>query len=154
MKTSLALVVLLLAPVALFAQNGPPAHRGPGVHAALHAGDELAVLDQFLGLSNAELDQLQQAIARVRAMSPAERAALKEKIVAYRQLPENQRQQVRRGWGFENDQDRQDWPTMMHAKTDDERATVQKELQALPPEQRAARKHELLEAWRAASSRP
>ena len=55
---------------------------------------ELAAVEQFLGLSDLELEQMQQVIARIRAMTPAERAALRAEIEKFRQLPEGQRQEA------------------------------------------------------------
>jgi hypothetical protein len=157
MKTFLFLFLTLLvfthAP--LHAQNGPPAHAGgKGLHAALHSGDDLAALDQFLSMSDAELDQLQSAIARVRAMSPAEREAFRQKMIAYRQLPEGERQQVQQRWGWQSEQDRSDWSIMMRSKTEPERSAIQADVQSQPSDQRAARKHAILETWRAANNQP
>ena len=157
MKTSLFLFLTLLvfthAPI--HAQNGPPAHaEGKGLHAALRSGDDLAALDQFLSMSDSELDQLQSAIARVRAMSPAEREAFRQKMIAYRQLPEGERQQVQQRWGWQSEQDRSDWSVMMRSKTEPERSAIQTDVQSQPSDQRAARKHAILETWRAANNNP
>jgi len=101
-------------------------------------------------MSDEQLDQLQKAIIRVRGMTPEARKGLLKKMADYERLPAEQREQVRAGWGWLSDKDRSDWPLMMHARSEDERNTIQAEIQSLPPAQRAARKHALLEAWRAA----
>ncbi|HEY0945741.1 MAG TPA: DUF3106 domain-containing protein [Opitutaceae bacterium] len=154
MKTSafslmIFLPLVIVASPLLRAQGGPPAHAGQRM--AVGAGDDLAALDRFLSLSDAELDQLQQAIARVRAMTPAERAGLREKMLAYRRLPAGERENLRLGWGWLNEQDRSDWPAMMHALPPEEREAIRVQVLALPPEERAARKHALLEQWRSRS---
>ncbi len=133
----------------LHAQKGPPAHAGQGMRAALQSGDEMASLEVFLTLSDEELDKLLAAITRVRKMSPEERREFTRKIVNFRQLPENSRRQVREQWGWLEEADRNDWRLMMQVKSEAERSALQAELQALPPEKRAQRKHELLQAWRA-----
>ncbi len=117
-------------------------------------GDDFPALERFLTLSDDQLDSIQKAVAKVRAMSPAERAALHAQLHAFRQLPEAKRAQVRAGWGWQNERDRDDWPAMMRSLPVAERAAIHTELQSLPPEDRPARKHELLEEWRKAESTP
>lgn len=146
-------LVVISSPSPLCAQGGPPPHAGQRLPAAA-AADDLVALECFLSLSDTELDQLQQAIARVRAMTPAERAALREKTLAYRRLPAAERDTLRLGWGWLNEQDRTDWPKMMHSLPVAESEAIRKEVLGLPPEQRAARKHALLEDWRSRSKRP
>lgn len=144
-----------MAATGLMAQGGPPPHAGPRNHTTgIAVSDDLAALDQFLAMDDAQLDQLQQAITRVRAMTPAERANLRARIADYRQLPAEQREKVRAGWGWQSDSDRNDWPLMMRSKPEAERSAIQAEIQSLPPEQRATRKHELLETWRATAEPP
>jgi len=151
-RTLSLLFVLVTMPLSLSAgQGGPPAHAGQGRQ--LRAADELGSLERFLLMSDEQLDQLQQAIARVRAMSPAERSALKEKLATYRSLPEHERNALRAGAGWVSDQDRQDWPRMMHSLPETDRLALQAELQALPSGQRAARKHELLKTWRSTQTK-
>ena len=98
-------------------------------------------------MDNAQLARVERAVARLRAMSPAERAALHERLSAFHRLPPAERNRVRAGW--RDERDRADWPQMMHSLTPEQRAAVQAELQALDPADRATRKHELLDAWRA-----
>lgn len=158
MKTTLIMgsilgAVLLLLPTPGRAQGGPPpwAGQGGGPHASRDAAagdDEFAALERFLAMSDAELDEMQQAIARVRAMTPGQRAQLRAQIAAYHQLPAERREEIRAGWGWHDARDRDDWRAMMRAKSPEERAAIQAELQALPADQRMARKHALLEAWR------
>jgi hypothetical protein len=110
---------------------------------------DLAALEQFLGLSDAQLDQLMAALARVRAMSPQQRLAFAEEIRAYRRLPGEQRRQLREGWGRQGAESRDDWRRMMLALEPAARARVQEELQSLPPDERVKRRLELLEEWKA-----
>jgi hypothetical protein len=149
MKTIVILLSTILATIGLMAEGGPPPHTDSQARTATAASDDLAALDQFLAMDDAKLDQLQQAITRVRAMTPTERANLRHQIAEYRRLSSEQREKVRAGWGWLNDSDRNDWPQMMHSLPDAGRAAIQSEIQALPPEQRAIRKHALLESWRA-----
>jgi hypothetical protein len=153
MKSWILGLTLFLLPASAVAQAGPPqwAGQGAGPRAASDvADDEFGALERFLTMSEAELDEMQQAIARVRAMTPGQRAQLRAQIAAFRQLPEERREQIRGGWGWHDARDREDWRVMMHAKTVEERAAIQAELQALPADQRVARKHAILDAWRAA----
>lgn len=154
----LALVTTTLAPISAHAQGGPPPWAGGGharaAQAASAASDdpEFAALDRFLSMSDAELDAMQQAIARVRAMSPDERAKMRAEIAAFHQLPTERRDEIRAGWGWHDARDREDWRTMMHEKTPSERAQIQQEILNLPADERIARKHALLDAWRTARS--
>lgn len=108
--------------------------------------EDLNALERFLDMSDEQLERIQQAIARVRAMSPEERTALHEKLHSFRQLPPAQRERLRAGW--RDNRDQADWPAMMRSLPDAERAAIQTEIQALAPTERAARKHALLEQWR------
>ncbi len=152
-----SLALLGLSPLVLAAAGGPPAgaprhgqggngNGGPN-HARAAANDDLTALERFLDMDDAQLDRIQRAIAKVRAMSPEERAALHARLNAFRQLPEAQRERVRAGW--RDDRDQADWPVMMRSLPEAERSAIQTEIQALSPTQRATRKHELLEVWRA-----
>lgn len=116
------------------------------------AAAEFAAVERFLSLSNEQLDDLQKAIARIRAMTPAERTALLERITAYRRLPASDRDAIRAGAGWLNEQDRIDWPRMMRSLSDAERAEIHGVLPNLPMTERARWKHERLETWRRASS--
>jgi hypothetical protein len=140
------------------AQGGPPpwAGQGGGPRAATAnalGSDEFAALERFLSMSDAELDEMQRAIARVRAMTPEQREHMRAQIAAFHQLPAERREEIREGWGWHDARDRDDWRTMMRAKTTEERAAIQAELQVLPAEQRMARKRALLEAWRTAQDK-
>lgn len=141
-------------PAPVVAQGGPPpwAGKGGGPHSANAAGeaggDEFSALERFLAMSDAELEETQQAVARVRAMTPEQRAQLRAQIAEFRQLPTERRDEIRGGWGWHDARDRDDWRTMMRAKSPEERAAVQAELQALPADQRLGRKRALLELWR------
>lgn len=142
-------VVLAAMPGQVGAQGGPPPWAGQGRGAAA-VHDEFAALERFLSMDDAELEAMQQAIARVRAMTPEQRSALHAQLAAYRQLPEDRRAEVRAGWGWHDAKDRDDWRAMMRSKSSEDRSAVQRELLALPVEQRMTRKHEMLEAWRRA----
>jgi hypothetical protein len=121
------LTVVALAPVIC---TGQPASR-PAAELK-----ELATVEQFLGLSDAELDQMIQVLARIRAMKPAERAALRAEVDKFRQLPENQRQQLRQGWGWMGRDIQDAWREMMQGATPEFRAKVQAKLQAMSPDER------------------
>ena len=145
-RTVLILLVATLAACAGFAAQDDANRATPAA--------ELAALEQFLSLSDAQLDQLQAALARIRALSPAERAAFAEEILSYRALPGEQRRQIREGWGRHSRDSREDWRALMQSLNPQERARVQQELQALPPEQRLQRRLELLDQWRNPATSP
>ncbi len=158
MKHTLLALLLLLSGTgpSVFAQSGPPAWAGQGRHlteAGTEASEDLVALDRFLTMNDAQLDQLQKAIEKVRSMTPTQRAVLKKQMLEYRKLPAEQRDQIRAGWGWQSEADRNDWPVMMRSKPEADRARVQAEIQALPPESRAAHKHDLLEQWRQLGAR-
>ena len=113
---------------------------------------ELAALDQFLNLSDAELAQMEQVIARVRAMSPAQRAALRDEIAKFRQLPEPQRLQLRQGWGWKPAGIQDGWREMMQGAPPEKRAEVQAKLQALTPDQKTGYRRKLVEEYLKAKS--
>jgi len=108
---------------------------------------ELASVEQFLGLSDAELDQMQQVLARLRAMKPAERATLRAEIEKYRQLPEAQRQQLRQGWGWMPREIQDAWREMMQSATPERRTEVQTKLQTMTPEERMTYRRQLTEEY-------
>jgi hypothetical protein len=108
---------------------------------------ELASVEQFLGLSDVELDQMQQVLARIRAMKPAERAALRTEIDKYRQLPEGQRQQLRQGWGWMPREIQDAWREMMQGATPERRTEIQTKMQAMDPEARLTYRRQLTEEY-------
>jgi prophage DNA circulation protein len=112
---------------------------------------EFAAVERFLSLSNEQLDELQKAIARIRAMTPAERTALLERITTFRRLPASDRDAIRAGSGWLNEQDRLDWPRLMRSLNDAQRAEIHAVLPNLPVNERARWKHERLEVWRRAT---
>lgn len=130
---------LLLASPAIAAPAGAPAR-------------ELAGLEQFLSLSDAQLDELQAALARVRAMSPAERARLKQQIEEFRQLPAERQQALRQGWGQMPADLRDGWREMMHAADDAQRAEIRRQMDAAAPEERTAVRRRLVEEFRRAQA--
>jgi hypothetical protein len=108
---------------------------------------ELAAVEQFLGLSDAELEQLQQVIARIRAMKPAERTALRTEIEKFRQLPEGQRQQMRQGWSWMPREVQDGWREMMQGATPERRAEIQAKLQSMDPDARLTYRQQLVEEY-------
>ena len=108
---------------------------------------EMVAVEQFLDLSDADLDQMQQVIGRIRAMTPEQRATLRTEIAHYRQLPEPQRQQLRQGWGWLPREIQDGWRAMMQTATPERRAEIQAKLQALPAEQKTAYRRQLVEEF-------
>jgi hypothetical protein len=145
MKTylSLCLVTIIAAfpPLLFCAEPAAAPARSP---AELK---ELATVEQFLGLSDVELEQIQQVIARIRAMNPAERAALRTEIEKFRQLPEGQRQHLRQGWGWMPPEIQDAWREMMQAATPERRAEMQQKLQAMDPDARLAYRRQLVDEY-------
>jgi len=139
----LLLLASLLPPGLLRAADPAPASPP----AALPAGKELAALERFLDLPDEELDQMQQVIARIRAMSPAERAALRQEMDNFRRLPDTQRRQLRQGWGALESGLQDAWRRMMQAAPAERRAEIQEKLQALPPEKKAEYRRQLAEEF-------
>ena len=108
---------------------------------------ELASVEQFLGLSDAELEQMQQVLARIRAMKPVERAALKVEIEKFRQLPEGQRQQLRQGWGWMPREIQDAWREMMQNASPERRTEIQNKVQSLDQDARMKYRRELAEEY-------
>lgn len=140
MKTKLFLISLWLAVATPMRAAETPA-RSP---AELK---EMAAVERFLDLSDADLDQMQQVIARIRAMKPEERAALRAEIARYRQLPEPQRQQLRQGWGWMPREIQDGWREMMQGATPERRAEIQAKLQTLSPDEKMAYRRKLVEDY-------
>jgi hypothetical protein len=145
MKTFFPTLLLtsLLALAPLRAADPVPAVPPPAPPAA----QEMATLDHFLDLTNDDLDQMQRVIARIRAMSPAERAALRGEIDKFRQLPDTQRRSLRLGWGASHPELQDAWRQMMQAATPERRAEIQAQLQALPPEKKTAFRRRLVDEF-------
>lgn len=108
---------------------------------------ELAAVEQFLSLSDADLDQMQQVIARIRAMKPGERVALLGEISRYRKLPEAQRQELRQGWGWMPREIQDGWREMMQQATPERRAEIQGKMQSLPAEEKLTYRQQLVEQY-------
>ncbi|MBI5382541.1 MAG: DUF3106 domain-containing protein [Opitutae bacterium] len=132
------LAVLLITPP-LWAAD-PPAP--PPV-----AGKDLSAVEQFLNLSDAELEQMARVLERLRAMSPAERAALRAEIAKFRQLPEPQRQALRQGWGWMPREIQDGWREMMQGATPARRTEIQTKMQALSADERTAYRRQLVEEY-------
>jgi hypothetical protein len=147
MKTRCILLCFALAPLPLRAD--PPANETPFAAARTEAGPapDLAALEQFLNLSDAQLDEMQAALARVRAMLPAERARLRDEILAYRRLPAGERAAIRQGWGHVPAEVREGWREMMQSLDPARRAEIQARLAQLPPAERTACRRELVERY-------
>lgn len=145
MKTSLPVLVLLLL---LSAGLARAADRVPGPPPPASGREaELAALERFLDLPDEELDQMQRAIARLRAMGPEEKAALRREMEKFRRLPETERRQLRHGWGAVEERVQDAWRRMMHAATPERRQEIQQQLQALPPEKKADFRRQLAEEF-------
>jgi len=108
---------------------------------------EMAALEMFLSLTDEELDQMVQVIARIRTMNTGERDALRAEIQKFRNLPESQRHQLRQGWGGLEARLQDAWRRMMHSASDEQRHEIQKRLQALPPAERTALRQKLTEEF-------
>ncbi len=160
MKTSLARA--LTATTALILAAVPPLAAADSASPSRPPAEikEMAAVEQFLDLSDAELDQLLEVIARIRAMPPEQRTELRQEIAKYRQLPETQREQMRRGWGQRHPgmgpgagwgqmpaEIRAGWRDMMHDCTPEQQADIVAKLQALPPDQRNAYRRQLVEQY-------
>ncbi len=114
---------------------------------ASSSAGELAALEQFLNLSDAELAQMEAVIARLRAMTPAQRTALRAEIGAFRKLPEQQRQQLRQGWGGMPAAIQDGWREMMQSATPERHAEIQAKLQTLSPDEKMRYRRDLVEAY-------
>ena len=151
----LGALLLALAAEDAPSSAAPPCCRGGECTCAkARSRDDFVALERFLVMSDEQLDRIQQAIAKVRAMGTEERAALHARMHEFRQLPAAEQEQVRAGAGWADDLDRRDWPEMMRSLPEAERAAIHAELRTLAPAERAARKHALLEVWRRHEPRP
>jgi hypothetical protein len=150
MKTRLQALPFVLSAVLAWAQpTTPPAStvKAAAPVATSAAPAELAALEKFLMLSDAELAQMTDAITRVRAMTPDQRTALRDEIASYRRLPEPQRQQIRQGWGWMPPEIQNGWREMMQTATPDERAAIQAKMQSLPPDEKTRYRRSLVESY-------
>ena len=126
----------------------PLAAQTPPVSPASSASvSELAALEQFLNLSDAELAQMEAVIARLRAMTPAQRTTLRTEIAAFRKLPEQQRLQLRQGWGGMPAEIQSGWREMMQSATPERHAEIQAKLQTLTPDEKMRYRRDLVEAY-------
>lgn len=123
------------------------AQTPPAPPAASSSASELAALEQFLNLSDTELAQMEAVIARLRTMTPAQRATLRTEIAAFRQLPEQQRQQLRQGWGSMPAEIQTGWREMMQSTTPERHAEIQAKLQTLSPDEKMRYRRDLVEAY-------
>lgn len=127
---------------------GPLAAQTPvAPPASSTSASELAALEQFLNLSDAELAQMEAVIARIRAMTPAQRTTLRTEIAAFRKLPEQQRLQLRQGWGGMPAEIQTGWREMMQSTTPERHAEIQAKLQTLTPDEKMRYRRDLVEAY-------
>ena len=140
MKTKVLFSILLIA-------FGSPSLAAADAKSSSPAPHEMAAVEQFLELSDADLDQLQQVITRIRAMSVEERSELLKEIQKYRALPETEREQLRMGWGWMPKELQDAWREMMRSATPERREAIQKELQSLEPADRAAKRRQMVEEY-------
>lgn len=145
MKTSLRLSALLLLLFAGLLRAADPSPAPPSP--VPDRETDLAALERFLDLSEEELDQMQRAITRIRAMDPGEKAALRREMEKFRRLPEAERRQLRRGWGAVEERVQDAWRRMMHTVTPERRQEIQRQLQDLPPEKKADFRRRLAEEF-------
>jgi hypothetical protein len=80
-------------------------------------------------------------------MKPAERAALRAEVDKFRQLPENQRQQLRQGWGWMPANIQDAWREMMQGATPERRTEIQTKIQSLSPDDRLIYRKQLAEDY-------
>jgi hypothetical protein len=153
MKTILRILFLLVAALYASAQTRAPQASGSTAAPTSAGSADLVALERFLALSDDELAQMADAIARVRAMTPAQRAALRDQIVSFRQLPEPQRMQLRQGWGWMPAEIQNGWREMMQGATPEERAAIQSKMQSLSPDERMRYRRELVETYLKAKGR-
>jgi hypothetical protein len=116
------------------------------------AARELQAVEQFLELSNEQLDQLIAALTRIRAMDSAQRDALAAEIIRFRTLPEDRRRQMRDHWkgtghGHGRPEDIDSWRLMMSSLPADQRERIQETLQSLPPAEKPAFRRKQLLDW-------
>ncbi|ACB74719.1 DUF3106 domain-containing protein [Opitutus terrae] len=137
------LLLALLASVTRTIAADPASTASPGTPPAR----EFAAVEQFLHLSDAELDEIARVVERIRAMTPEQRATLAKEIAAFRAMPEPQRRHLRQGWGQVSDELRDGWRAMMQAATPERHAEIRAKLQSLPPEERAAYRQRLVEEF-------
>lgn len=142
MKTKMLLIAWFAWLVVLVGLRAADAPARPAVDLK-----EMAAVEQFLGLSDSDLEQMQQVIARIRAMKPEERAALRAEIARYRQLPDTQRQQLRQGWGWMPREIQDGWREMMQSATPERRTEIQNKMQSLPPEEKMTYRRQLVEEY-------
>jgi hypothetical protein len=138
MKLLIPLMLLALATMAV---------RAAEPKAPVDNPREMAALEMFLSLTDEELDQMVQVIARIRAMDTAGRDALLVEIRKFRSLPASQRHQLRQGWGVLEDRLQEAWRRMMHSASEERRSEIQRQLQSLAPEERTALRRKLAEEF-------
>lgn len=140
MKTSLLVFVSVLLVLRAASAEPPPLPGGDG--------RELAALEQFLALDDAQLAHLQQTIAQLRAMGSAERARLREQIGQFRQLPAERKAALRQGWSQMPAEIRDGWRDMMQSADDARRAEIRAQLESLSPGERMEYRRRLVEEFR------
>ena len=145
MKTTLCLLVLAVSLSGAPLRAADPAAATPPRSTDTEV--DLAALERFLDLPDEELDQMQRAIALIRAMSPEEKAALRREMDKFRRLPDDQRRQLRHGWGAVEERVQDAWRRMMHSATPERRQEIQQQLQSLPPEKKADFRRQLAEEF-------
>ena len=148
---SIALLILMSVSQAQGPRNqGPGFGGGPNRSSANAPLDqptsraELSTLDQLLLLSDSELEELEATIRQIRRMSPQQRAAYRERIAQYQQLPAEKQQAIQSAWGHLSQDIKFAWRDYMVSLSDEERSAIRETMQALPPAERTQWRLDLL----------
>ena len=96
----------------------------------------MANLETFLSMSDEALEQLEATIHRIRQMTPEERKEYRDRIVAYRDLPDEERQQIQQAWGQLDTSVRAAWRKYMTNLDQAARKKVRNAMHAIAPESR------------------
>jgi hypothetical protein len=110
--------------------------------------DSLRQLRQFANLSDEQLIAIRDVINSLLAMSPEERALLKEKIAEFEQLDPDTQVMMRQGWGQLSKEDQDQWRGMMQSLPEPDRQRIHEELRQLPLAERMHYRLDRLEKWK------
>lgn len=110
--------------------------------------NELVALEQFLKLSDEQLDQLIAALKRLRAMDERQRGEFASEVLSFRALPVEERRNLREGWGQRGRAASDEWREMVRELDPREHRKLQQHLQSLTPEERVRFRSEKLREWR------
>lgn len=130
------ILVILISVSTSHAQNGKGhgGGMGPQYGKVINNDDQahkMSNLRVFLSMSDEQLERMESAIRDIREMSPGEKEALREKLDAYNNLPQRQRESMTQAWGQLDQKIKDAWRKYVDSLDQDQLDKLRQQMDAL-----------------------